>query len=57
MYNFQVVHALREVSSPLPSVCDMLLCCSFCNETFRTTLLKQLMVSKCDIFSLWSKIF
>ena len=29
----------------LESVCDMLLYCSFCNENFGTTLLKQLMVS------------
>lgn len=42
-YLREVVHAIREVGY-LESVCDMLLYCSFCNETFSTTLLKQLML-------------
>ncbi|KAL4237154.1 Ubiquitin carboxyl-terminal hydrolase 24 [Mactra antiquata] len=43
-YLKEVVTAIREVASPMTSVCDMLLYCSFCNETFGTELLKQLMM-------------
>ncbi|KAL3868453.1 hypothetical protein ACJMK2_041259 [Sinanodonta woodiana] len=43
-YLREVVHAIRETGNPLPSICDMLLYCSFCNEAFSTTLIKQLML-------------
>ena len=43
---FQAVMALKEVSSPLPCVDDMLLYCSFCNENFSMIVLKHIMVSR-----------
>ncbi|XP_060555692.1 ubiquitin carboxyl-terminal hydrolase 24-like isoform X1 [Ruditapes philippinarum] len=43
-YLREVVTAIREVGVILKSVEDMLLYCSFCNEKFSTTLLKQLMM-------------
>jgi len=48
---FQVVQAIREVGTTLDSICDMMFYCSFCNERFGTTLLKQLMVSMLVILS------
>ncbi|XP_052775472.1 ubiquitin carboxyl-terminal hydrolase 24-like isoform X3 [Mya arenaria] len=43
-YLKEIVQAVREVNCSLDAVCDMLYYCSFCNEAFSTTLLKQLMM-------------
>ncbi|KAK2177004.1 hypothetical protein NP493_624g01033 [Ridgeia piscesae] len=42
-YIREVVLALREVTSGLDNVQDMLLCCSFCNSDFTMAVLKNLM--------------
>ncbi|GAB1607082.1 hypothetical protein Ahia01_000991000, partial [Argonauta hians] len=43
-YINEVVYAVREVSSSLESITEMLLLCSFCNATFSMTVLECLMV-------------
>ena len=41
---FQVVFALRELSSNVDLPVDMCVACSFCNERFSTNILYQVMV-------------
>ena len=45
VWHLQVVLALREVTSGLDNVQDMLLYCSFCNSDFTMAVLKNIMVS------------
>lgn len=43
-YIREVVQAIREISNMSQHVSDMIIYCSFCNQTFSDTVLKQLML-------------